>query len=146
MDAALLGLVNESVKNAIARAVFPTACQGEAKFIKSCLRWVGFQGGIGTGGTATDHGSVGAAGLRYMLLHTGTTDEHGALSKKIFLFPSWPCSDWAVKFRLHAPKGTVVEGSYDGAGTLSGFKVTPPSRRADVVFAGCVKKTVLHTK
>lgn len=47
--------------------------------------------------------------------------------------------DWAVRLKLHAPGQTVVEGHYDGAGGLTGFKVTPVGRRADVVFAGCVK-------
>ena len=70
----------------------------------------------------------------------GTQD--GVPSDKIVLFPAWPCEDWAVHFKLHAPKATVIEGSYDGAGTLSGFTVTPASRRADVVFAGCVKSVV----
>ena len=47
--------------------------------------------------------------------------------------------DWAVNIKLHAPLNTVVEGHYDGAGGLSDFQVTPGSRKADVVFAGCVK-------
>ena len=37
---------------------------------------------------------------------------------------------------------TTVEGRYDGAGTLSGFSVSPAERRADVVFVGCVKTVV----
>ena len=56
----------------------------------------------------------------------------------IVLFPSWPCEDWAVHFKLHAPGRTVVEGVYDGNGTLSRFTVTPSSRRADVRFYACV--------
>ena len=67
----------------------------------------------------------------------GTQD--GVPSDKIVLFPAWPCDDWAVDFKLHAPGKTTVEGSYDGAGKLSNFTVSPKERRADVVFAGCVK-------
>eukprot|EP01046_Picozoa_sp_COSAG06_P042032 COSAG06_NODE_5298_length_3577_cov_8.494537_1_plen_303_part_00 len=138
MDAALLGLANESVRGLIVRANLGPATSSSGS-IHRTYRWVGFQGGIGTGGTATDHGAVGAAGLRYMLLHSGTSDEHGAPSDKIVLFPAWPCDDWAVDFKLHAPGKTTVEGSYDGAGKLSNFTVSPKERRADVVFAGCVK-------
>ena len=79
------------------------------------------------------------AGLRYMLLQTGLSDAAGEPSKEIVLFPAWPCDDWAVDFKLHAPGGTVVSGSYDNAGTLSSFTVTPAGRKADVAFASCVK-------
>ena len=51
-------------------------------------------------------------------------------SKKLVLFPAWPCKDWAVHFKLHAPGPTVLEGTYDGAGTLSNFSVSPPERKA----------------
>ena len=71
------------------------------------------------------------------LLHSGVS-EGGVPSKKLVLFPAWPCKDWAVHFKLHAPGPTVLEGMYDGAGTLSNFSVSPPERKADVVFAGCV--------
>ena len=136
MDAALLGLANETAEMAIARATLGPSVTGMPA--GGSYRWLGFQGGIGTGGTATDHGAVGAAGLRYMLLQSGTMDEDEVPSDQIVLFPAWPCKDWAVDFKLHAPGNTVVEGSYDGAGKLSRFTVTPASRRADIVFAGCV--------
>lgn len=126
MDAALLGLGNETASAAIAHATVPPF-QG--------YRWVGFQAGIGAGGPITDHGGVATAGLRYMLLQSGVP----AGAKNILLFPAWPCKDWAVDFTLHAPGNTVVSGSYDGAGTLTNFSVTPAARKADVTFAGCVK-------
>jgi hypothetical protein len=132
MDAALLGLGNETASAAIAHATV-------APF--SGYRWVGFQAGIGAGGPITDHGGVATAGLRYMLLHSGVS-ENGAATKKLVLFPAWPCNDWAVDFKLHAPGRTVVQGSYDGAGTLSNFTVTPLERKADVTFAACVKAVV----
>jgi hypothetical protein len=102
-------------------------------------RWIGFQAGIGAGGPITDHGGVATAGLRYMIMHTGVTEPDGSDSSKILLFPAWPCDDWAVHFKLHAPGSTVVEGYYDGKGNVSGFSVTPAARQQDVVFAGCVK-------
>ena len=132
MDAALLGLANETAAAAIAHATVAPY---------TGYRWVGFQAGIGAGGPITDHGGVSTAGLRYMLLNTGASVD-GAPSNRITLFPAWPCRDWAVRFRLHAPGPTTVEGSYDGAGTLSGFRVVPAERRSDVVFADCVDTVV----
>ena len=73
-----------------------------------------------------------------MLMQTGVTDSTGVSTNAIILFPAWPCDDWAVHFKLHAPGNTVVEGVYDGAGKVSKFTVTPESRKSDVVFAGCV--------
>ena len=131
MDAALLGLADEAAAAAVARAnVAPY----------TGYRWVGFQGGIGAGGPITDHGGVATAGLRYMLLHPATLAHGANLDKQaIVLFPAWPCTDWAVRFRLHAPGGTTVAGYYDGAGKLFNFTVSPQSRKKDVVFASCVK-------
>ena len=43
-----------------------------------------------------------------------------------------------MRFKLHAPRGTVVQGTYDGLGHLRNFSVSPASRRKDVVFAACV--------
>jgi hypothetical protein len=125
----LLGLANDSVAYAIDRAK-------EAPY--TGYRWIGFQSGIGAGGPITDHGGVATAGLRYMLLHTGALVD-GAPSDRLVLFPAWPCDDWAVRFKFHAPHNTVIEGYYDGAGRLSDFAVEPESRRKDVVFAACVK-------
>ena len=47
-----------------------------------------------------------------------------------------------VRFKLHAPGNTTVSGYYDGAGTLTDFLVTPVERKADVIFAACVKTVV----
>jgi hypothetical protein len=52
MDAALLGLANESVRGLIVRANLGPATSSSGS-IHRTYRWVGFQGGIGTGGTAT---------------------------------------------------------------------------------------------
>jgi hypothetical protein len=63
--------------------------------------------------------------LQSMLLQTD--------GKKIFLTPAWP-KDWNVEFKLHAPQQTVLEGAYH-EGKFVAWKVTPDSRRTDVVVA-----------
>jgi hypothetical protein len=50
---------------------------------------------------------------------------------RVLLFPAWP-KDWDVEFRLRAPHGTVLAGTYRDR-KLVELKVTPESRRADVV-------------
>ena len=49
-----------------------------------------------------DHGGVLMKTLQAMLMQTE--------GRKILLLPAWP-KEWDVDFRLHAPYGTVVEGS-----------------------------------
>ncbi len=71
-----------------------------------------------------DHGGVLMKTLQAMLLQTD--------GPKIFLLPAWP-KEWDVEFRLHAPQQTIVEGSYR-AGRIESLKVTPESRRRDVVI------------
>ncbi len=71
-----------------------------------------------------DHGSVGCIALQRMLLQA---DEG-----RILLLPSWP-KHWDVRFRLHAPQQTIVEGELSG-GTLHSLQVTPEARRAEVVL------------
>jgi len=72
-----------------------------------------------------DHnwGGSGAIGLQEMLMQT--TD------KRISLLPAWP-KDWDVEFKLHAPQQTVVEAKVK-EGKIVSLKVTPESRRRDVV-------------
>ena len=48
----------------------------------------------------------------------------------VLLFPAWP-KDWDVEFKLHAPLGTIIEGTYRDQ-KLVELKVTPESRRGDV--------------
>jgi len=50
---------------------------------------------------------------------------------KIHLLPAWP-KTWDVDFKLHAPQRTTVQGSVRG-GELTELKVTPESRKRDVV-------------
>ena len=55
---------------------------------------------------------------------------------KVFrLLPAWP-EDWNASFKLHAPYQTVVEGKVE-KGKLVGVKVTPESRRKDVIVMIC---------
>lgn len=72
-----------------------------------------------------DHnwGGSGMIGLQEMLIQTP--------GDKIILLPAWPVG-WDVDFKLHAPRQTVVEGTFK-AGKLAHLKVTPASREKDVV-------------
>jgi hypothetical protein len=72
-----------------------------------------------------DHGSNIMLPLQHMVLES--------TGEKIFLLPAWP-ADWNVKFKLHAPKNTTIEGVYRN-GKLESLKVTPASRQKDVVLA-----------
>ena len=70
-----------------------------------------------------DHGGVGQQALQYMILQSD--------GDKIYLFPAWP-STWDVDFKLHAPKGTTIEGKLKN-GKIEHLVVTPESRRKDIV-------------
>ncbi|GAB3667921.1 DUF5703 domain-containing protein [Echinicola sediminis] len=72
-----------------------------------------------------DHnwGGSGMIGMQEMLLQTD--------GKKIYLFPAWP-KDWEVKFKLHAPYKTTVEGVLEN-GALKELVVLPKEREKDVV-------------
>jgi len=73
-----------------------------------------------------DHnwGGSGMIGLQEMLLQTN--------GNQILLFPAWP-KNWDVAFKLHATGNTTVEGVLKN-GKLQSLKVTPESRRNDVVL------------
>jgi len=71
-----------------------------------------------------DHGSNIMLTLQNMVLQSG--------GDKIYVLPAWP-AEWNVSFKLHAPGNTTVEGVYRG-GKLEDLKVTPESRRKDVVL------------
>jgi len=76
-----------------------------------------------------DHnwGGSGMVGLQEMLM---AADPYG--DGKIYLLPAWP-KEWNVDFKLHAPLQTVVEASVKN-GKIVSLKVTPESRRKDVVI------------
>ena len=72
------------------------------------------------------HASILKLTLQYMLLQSDSR------SGKIYLFGAWP-KGWDASFILHAEGETVVEVSCEG-GVLTKLKVTPKSRRRDLVF------------
>jgi alpha-L-fucosidase 2 len=72
-----------------------------------------------------DHGAVACMALQRMLMQWDDSNIH--------LLPAWP-KEWDVDFRLHAPGRTVVEGRVV-QGQLVDFRITPESRRNDVVVA-----------
>ncbi len=69
-----------------------------------------------------DHGSVASIALQAMLMQTD--------GRRIHLFPAWP-EEWDVRFKLHAPYGTVVEGTFRD-GRMTELTVTPAERMRDV--------------
>ena len=71
-----------------------------------------------------DHGGNLQLALQYMLMQ--------ADGQSIRLLPAWP-KGWDVSFKLHAPGKTAVECVYR-AGRIETLKVTPPSRRKDVIL------------
>ncbi|WP_184543751.1 DUF5703 domain-containing protein [Mucilaginibacter sp. FT3.2] len=74
-------------------------------------------------GPDEDNGGNGENGLQQMLMQ--------ADGKKIMLLPAWPAG-WDASFKLNAPYNTTVEGKVIN-GKLTGLKVSPASRMADVV-------------
>ena len=80
-----------------------------------------------------DHGGNIMTTLQFMLMQWDppTLGSYGAASK-IYLLPAWP-KDWDVRFKLHAPQQTTVEGVYR-SGKMEELKVTPESRRKDIVL------------
>ena len=72
--------------------------------------------------TDMDHGGTAALALGEMLMQCP--------GDKILLLPAWP-KEWNVRFKLHAPKQTTVEGRVEN-GKVIDLKVTPEARRKDV--------------
>lgn len=70
-----------------------------------------------------DHGANSVNALQSMLLQSD--------GRKIYLLPAWP-EEWNVSFKLWANGNTTVECDYRD-GKVRSLKVTPASRRADVV-------------
>lgn len=78
------------------------------------------------------HGGVNMTALQKMLVQT---DPH---SDKIHLFPAWP-GDWNCTFKLHAPGKTVIQGELKN-GKLIDLKVTPETRRKDIVLGDFIRQ------
>lgn len=77
-----------------------------------------------------DHnrGGSGMIGLQEMLLQTN--------GNELLLFAAWP-KEWDVRFKLHAPGGTVIEAELK-SGKVVLLNVTPQSRRKDIKI--CLNK------
>ena len=67
-------------------------------------------------------------GLQEMLLQTN--------GNELLLFAAWP-KEWDVRFKLHAPGGTVIEAELK-SGKVVLLNVTPQSRRKDIKI--CLNK------
>ena len=79
-----------------------------------------------------DHGATSVNALQSMLLQSD--------SKKIFLLPAFP-ENWDVSFKLCAALNTTVECEYRN-GKVQSLKVTPESRRADVVDMSSLQQRI----
>lgn len=110
---AYLGLAEETRRAIVSRALQPDPNERFPAFWGPNYDWTPDQ----------DHGGVLMKTLQAMVLQTD--------GDQIFLLPAWP-RDWDVEFKLHAPQQTVVEGVYRG-GRLESWRVTPESRRRDVM-------------
>lgn len=78
-----------------------------------------------------DHGGVLMKALQAMLFQAEPTTG-SEWDGKIYLLPAWP-KHWNVRFKLHAPGQTTVEGRY-ADGKLHELQVEPAARRRDVVL------------
>ena len=120
IQAALLGLTDDAKKNVVTNVANSTS----HLVLPKPSRFPAFWGPNMNALPDQDHGSVTLIALQRMLMQCdGDT---------IRLAPAWP-KDWNANFKLHAPKNTTVEGRMEN-GKVSELKVTPESRRKDVVF------------
>jgi hypothetical protein len=79
-----------------------------------------------------DHGATSVNVLQSMLLQSD--------GKKIFLLPAFP-ENWDVKFKLRATFNTTVECEYRD-GKVQSLKVSPESRRADIVDMSSLQQRI----
>jgi len=121
IQAALLGLTDEAKGYVVTNATNPSPVGPKPP---KPSRFPAFWGPNYDSTPDQDHGSVTMIALQRMLMQCdGDT---------IRLAPAWP-KDWNANFKLHAPKNTTVEGRVEN-GKVTDLKVTPESRRKDVVF------------
>jgi len=120
IQAALLGLTDDAKKDVITNVANSTS----HLVLPKPSRFPAFWGPNMNALPDQDHGSVTLIALQRMLMQCdGDT---------IRLAPAWP-KDWNANFKLHAPKNTTVEGRVEN-GKVSDLKVTPESRRKDVII------------
>lgn len=65
-----------------------------------------------------DHGNVAMIALQRMLIQYE--------NDKVYLLPAWP-KEWDVKFKVHAPNNTTIEGVYEN-GKLLKMRTTPSKK------------------
>jgi alpha-L-fucosidase 2 len=113
MDAALLGITSDAQAYVVANFTC-TGARFQA-FWKPGHDWI----------PDFDNGGAGMQTLQWMLMQCD--------GERIQLLPAWP-SDWNADFKLRAPNQTTVQASVRD-GKIVFLKVTPESRRADVVLS-----------
>jgi len=116
IQAALLGLTDQAKGYVVSNAKKKHSGSRFPAFWGPNFDWIPDQ----------DHGSVTMIALQRMLMQCE--------GDEIYLMPAWP-KDWDVDFKLHAPLQTTVEGRVEG-GKVIDLKVTPESRRNDVIVLG----------
>lgn len=120
---AYLGLTDEARKYLVGRAAAHDKSQRFPAFWGPNYDWTPDQ----------DHGGVLMKAYQSMLMQTEPT-MGSPYDGKIYLLPAWP-RDWNVRFKLHAPQATILEGEYRD-GKMIRLNVTPESRRRDVIIVG----------
>ena len=127
IQAALLGLTDEAKDYVVKNATNQTLI---GAIPKKPSRFPAFWGPNFDGTPDQCQGSVIMIALQRMLMQCD--------GDAIRLLPAWP-QDWNASFKLHAPKNTTVEGRVEN-GELHDLKVTPESRRKDVILGANTSK------
>lgn len=123
MDAAYLGLAQESYAMVMERAVQPPPAG---------YRFPAFAPHYQDYEPSADHYANMMTALQIMLIQSG----EDCPTCTIVLLPAWPCEQ-DVSFKLWAQLNTTVEVVYANR-TLVSLVVEPPSRQRDVRWAACV--------
>jgi hypothetical protein len=125
IDAALLGLTNESWTMVVDRATNSPPQMG--------FRYPAFAPHLQDSEPSADHYANLMTALQAMLLQAG-----GDAANSLVLFPAWPCNV-DVTFKLWGALNTTVDVVFAG-GKLVSLNVMPPERAGDVKWANCVGK------
>jgi hypothetical protein len=126
VQAAMLGRGEEAADMLVAALAPQCATEEQARWLKwpqhADIRFPGFFGPNVDWFPDQDHGCVSMLALQRMLLHT-----HG---DRMRVLPAWPRA-WNVRFKLHAPNGSVVEAAYED-GRLTTLTTSPLSLRSQL--------------
>ena len=102
----MLNMTSEAASQLVGRA-----SAGPAKN----FRFAGFAAHYQDYEPSLDHYGFMRTGLDYMLM-APLDDE----ARSMILFPTFPTSQWDVRFKMHAPLNTTVEASCQGARLVCG--------------------------